>query len=330
MMRDATVYREGLTPPFQFTKNQNTDAISVCYCSHLKLLSAEWVQSDDSDNLRHAIRLLARTAAILRAELLLIAMPAPFQVSEADSLWIEEFMRAALRHSPLKKIARVIKGLSAEERPEERFNQNQQSTPIQCAYFGDKPTAQQWLLGERIGELNEEGRQGIPLQLNLGHIRHLISQAAKPAVQPKREAEQNSPQTQALSLDICTDFVSISIDHTKQLMRINWKKPPLSRQYRYGMLKAYRALVEHRLSKLLLNNQRMGVLTLEDQGWLVSMAQKLLPKSKLQKLAVITSANALQQFGSENIGKRLQQASLTHKTNYFLLEEEALDWLLTD
>jgi hypothetical protein len=327
MMHDVSVKREGFTPPFQLTKNQNTDAISVCYSTHLKLLCAEWIQIVDSENLRHAIRLLARTAAVLRAELLLIAMPSPFQVSEADAQWIEEFMRAALRHSPLKKIARVITGLSVGEQPQ---GIKYQPSSLQCAYFETIPDAQKWLLGDRIGELTEEGRQRIPLQFNLGHIRNLMPQTANIVTGPKQETIRPRPQAQVQALDFCTEFVSISIDHGKQLMRISWKKPPLSRQYRYGMLKACRALVELNLSKMLLNNQRMGVLTLEDQGWLVTMAQKMLPKSNLQKLAVVTSANALQQLSSENIGKRLQEASLKHLAHYFLSEEEAIDWLLSD
>ncbi len=328
MMQDRMSKREGLTPPFQLTNENQTDTISVCYSPHLKLLRAEWVQSADSNNLRHAIRLLARTAAVLRAELLLIAMPAPFQVSEADLQWIEEFMQAALRYSPLRKIARVIEGLPIEDEPQGKHMHRHAS--IQCAYFDNIPDAQAWLLGDRLGELTEEDRQRIPLKLNLGNIRHLLPQQVKQHTPHQQQTVPVKPQRQVQMLNVCTDFVSISIDHSNQLMRISWKKTPHSRQYRYGMLKAYRALVEHRLGKLLLNNQRLGVLTLEDQGWLVSMAKELLPKSKLQKLAVVTAPDTLQQLSSEAIGKRLQEASLKHVARYYLLEEEAIDWLLSD
>lgn len=328
MKRDLLVKREGLTPPFQLKNDNRTDAISVCFSPHLKLISAEWVRNTNPENLRHAIRLLVRTAAVLRAELLLISIPDPFQVSEADMRWVCKFMREAMLRSPIRKVARVVPPLSVPGEREATLLL--QDTSYDSALFNSVEEAQRWLLGERVHELAEDGRVHIPLQFNLRQIRNITKQETQTSTPRFIYASPDTLPQKPQILDICTDFVSITVDQGKKLMRISWKKPPQSRQYRYGMLKACRALIEHKLNKLLLNNQRMGVLTLEDQGWLVSMAKELLPKSNLQKLAVITSANALQQMSSEKIGQRLQDASLQHANRYFLGEEEAMDWLLTE
>jgi hypothetical protein len=113
-------------------------------------------------------------------------------------------------------------------------------------------------------------------------------------------------------------------------MNIRWLKPPASRQYRYGMLKAGRALREHRLERVLLNNQRLGILTLEDQGWLITTSIEVLAKCHLKRLAVVTSHDALQQMSSDAIGCKLKEANLPYVTRYFLSEEEANEWLLLE
>lgn len=321
----------GFKKPFSPANEHDTDILSVCFCPQLKLLCAKWDRFTTSAELRQSVRLLARAAAILKAELLLVEIPAQYYASAEDQQWAKKFTQEALNYTSILRVARVV--------PAERNSTVRQALrslgemPYEAKVFDDREAALRWLLRENYEVVANEKFIQIPLHFNLKLIRAGLKNRAQATV-PAAPAQQGNPAsvTEALPelFTIETEFVAITLDKTKNLMNIRWKKAPHSRQYRYGMLKAARALIEHRFERLLLNNQRMGVLTLEDQGWLIASAQQLLPKTNLRKLAVITSADALQQMSSENIGKKLKQAALSHQVHYFLAEEDALEWLVED
>ena len=72
-----------------------------------------------------------------------------------------------------------------------------------------------------------------------------------------------------------------------------------------------------------------GVLTMEDQGWLARTSVEVISRSKLQRLAIISSMDMLQQLTNEVLDSRVKEVSphFFH-TQYFLSEQSALEWLI--
>jgi hypothetical protein len=77
----------------------------------------------------------------------------------------------------------------------------------------------------------------------------------------------------------------------------------------------------------MVNNQRQGALTLQDQTWLVTQMRSLLKRSKVQKIGVVMSPDMIQQMASESITERIVQQDSPYRAKHFLSEEEAKDWL---
>lgn len=306
-----------------------TDVLTLTYYPHFKLLNAKWQTNVAIAQIRDAVRMLARAIAILKAELILIEMPLHFAMTESDKQWASRFLQYMLQHTSMQRVARVVPA-SQNTAMRQVANLTAQM-PYETANFNEREEALQWLLQDRYSELKDHTVIRVPLNFNLKLVRTGLQALPHPATQPAQSEQQPAlPAPIPDEISINTPFVTMRLNKEKRFMTIRWTAAPQSRQYRYGMLKAGRALVEHRLERLLLNNQRMGVLTLADQGWLISLAQKMLPASSLSKVAVVTSADALQQMSSETIGQKLRDASLYHQTRYFLNEEEALDWLWQD
>lgn len=328
----STPQYAGNRSPYPTADQQETDILSVRFCPQLKLLCCKWERSTTSAELRQSIRLLARAVAILKAELLLVEIPVQYHVTSEDRQWAKKFMCDALQYTSIRRVARVVPTQEQNNLVREAIL-TLGEMPYEANMFDDREEGLRWLLGDDYKAVSGEEFIRVPLHFNLKMIRSGLKDRgqATVAVAPAQSGNLTSmPDPLPDLITIETDFVSIMLDKAKSTMNIRWKKTPQSRQYRYGMLKAARALMEHRLERLLLNNQRLGVLTLEDQGWLISTAQQLLPKLNLRKLAVITSADALQQMSSENIGKKLKQAALNHQAHYFMAEEDALEWLRVD
>jgi hypothetical protein len=316
--------------PVYISEQANTpDFLSISYCPRLKFLSAKWSKRVCSYELRHAIRLLARATVFLRAELVLIDLPSILIVKESDRSWIGSFLREAMKKSSIRRVARVFP--KGDEMPQvvRSVMDAAGNLPYEARIFENHEAAESWLLEGQGEQVSEDETIRIPLNFNMKLIKAELLHRNKAHAQtpPTRNRQPTALPDQ---LQVRTDFVSIAIDQNRGFMNMRWLKVPHSRQYRYGMLKAIRAVTEHRLSWFLLNNQRLGVLTLEDQGWLISTAQRVLPKTKLKKLAMVTSPDALQQMSSEAMGGKLKLDNPQLETCCFLSEEDAREWLQSD
>ena len=124
-----------------------------------------------------------------------------------------------------------------------------------------------------------------------------------------------------------TNFVEISLNEVDRILLVRWLRSVQSQEYRDGIGETGRILLAHNLDKLLVNNQRMGVLTMDDQGWLAKISIEVISKSNLKRLAIISSTNMLQQLTNEVLDKKVKDATPFFDTQYFLSEEEALEWL---
>lgn len=277
--------------------------------------------------------MIARSIILLKAELVLVDVGAYIALTEDDKAWTAVFLRSALAKSFVKRSARVINESAFDQKVYDKVMQAMGPLPYEVRLFTDEEAAKRWLLDEIDFDIADERNIHIPLNCNLKLVRsELLKRAtANTRVAPEQIGQlTNTPAPLPDLLQVRADFVSIVVDSSHDLMSIRWRKAPQSRQYRYGMLKAIRALTEHRLEHLLLNNQRMGVLTLEDQAWIINTSCELLPKTRLRKIAVVMSTNSMQQLSSEMISKKLRQANTTHTTQHFFSEEDAREWLLSD
>ena len=126
-----------------------------------------------------------------------------------------------------------------------------------------------------------------------------------------------------------TEYVDIVFDKPDHLLLVCWRRPVKSHEYRDGIEETGRHLLRLKVEKLLVNNQRMGVLTMDDQGWLAKISIEVISKSNLKYLAIVSSTDALQQMTNEVLDKRVKDEAPSFLTQYFLSEEDALEWLVT-
>lgn len=125
-----------------------------------------------------------------------------------------------------------------------------------------------------------------------------------------------------------TDYVDITFDKPNHLLLVCWRRSVKSHEYRDGIEETGRHLLRLDVEKLLVNNQRMGVLTMDDQGWLAKISIEVISNSHLRYLAIVSSTDALQQMTNEVLDKRVKVAAPAFITQYFLSEEDALEWLV--
>ncbi|MDX5417981.1 MAG: hypothetical protein LPK09_02110 [Hymenobacteraceae bacterium] len=127
-----------------------------------------------------------------------------------------------------------------------------------------------------------------------------------------------------------TDYVEITLNNPGNYLIVTWLRPVLSHEYKHGIEETGHILLANKLEKLLVNNQRMGVLTMEDQGWLAEISIRVISKSKLRWLAVISSTDFLQQITNERLDARVKESTPYFDTQYFLTERDGLEWLLQE
>ncbi|MBF8962945.1 hypothetical protein I0P70_06790 [Pontibacter sp. FD36] len=126
---------------------------------------------------------------------------------------------------------------------------------------------------------------------------------------------------------LSTDFVEIIHNPLYAMLLVRWLRPVQSHEYRFGIEETGRVLLELGLEKLIVNNQRMGVLTMDDQGWLASISIRMISQSKLKQLAIISSTDFFQQHTNEKLDSRVKEQTPFFDTQYFLIEREGLEWL---
>ena len=127
---------------------------------------------------------------------------------------------------------------------------------------------------------------------------------------------------------INSDFLEIVNDQEKGILLVRWLRNVQSHEYRSGIEQIGHILLKQGIDKLLVNNQRMGVLTMDDQGWLAEISIKVFSVINLKKLAIVSSTDFMQQYTNEILDKRVKESTPYFPTEYFLTEREGLEWLL--
>ncbi|PKV76262.1 hypothetical protein [Pontibacter ramchanderi] len=126
---------------------------------------------------------------------------------------------------------------------------------------------------------------------------------------------------------LSNDFVEIIHDALHATLLVRWLRPVQSHEYRLGIEETGRVLLKLGLEKLLVNNQRMGVLTMDDQGWLAAISIRMISQSNLKQLAIISSTDFFQQHTNEKLDSRVKEQTPFFDTQYFLMEREGMEWL---
>ncbi|MDX5422404.1 MAG: STAS/SEC14 domain-containing protein [Hymenobacteraceae bacterium] len=295
-----------------------------------KYLSAKWQRPVSSEEYRQGIRMIAFCIATLKVQLASIDFRKTGAPSLKDQCCTAEFLRQALKNTDLRRSARVLSGQDAHWQAYRQIMEEAGTLPYQAKAFSSPDQAQSWLF---------EGQEGCPpvaesfIDIPLSHSATDLRKLLRNSTLPDSEAGTGSAESEAKTAPanhiLCsTDFVEINLHEQARLLSVRWLRPVKSHEYRHGITEAGCALLRHGAERLLVNNQRISLPTLDDQRWLTDTCSRVLSRSRLQQLAVVYSSNIMQQMTSEALDAKLKATNLSYQTQFFLTEEEAMEWLM--
>ncbi|MFD2247858.1 hypothetical protein [Pontibacter ruber] len=308
------------------TNSAETEYLTFCFLPAAKCLEARWHRPVSSKEYKQGIRSIAVCIATLRAKMLLIDFTMMGTPTIADQNWTASFLKEVMKHSLLRYCARVLSTDEAQLFAHEVVVDKVHNFPYISQVFTSEQEAKAWLFKDMPAADGLNERIAIPFNFNLKELRKLN-------LQPHAASDTQNPtpvtdKADTVSIEYRTDYVEIKIDKKKSLLSLRWLRPPQSREYRYSMLKAARAVLEHKLEIMLLINYKLGVLTLADQSWVVHTTTNIANRANLKKLAIVASPDSLQQTMSDSICSKLECMNLPYTLQYFLTEDEARMWLL--
>ncbi|WP_242929293.1 hypothetical protein [Pontibacter vulgaris] len=126
------------------------------------------------------------------------------------------------------------------------------------------------------------------------------------------------------------DFISISLDHGNSLAIIRWLRQVEAKEYRCGVLKSGRIIINTKVERLLVNSLKLGVPTLQDQNWVAEKLKEIFDRSNIRRVARVVFPEIFFQIASERIFKTLTIPGSNYEIETFTSEEEAMEWLLND
>ncbi|WP_276496250.1 hypothetical protein [Pontibacter litorisediminis] len=304
--------------------------LSLLYSPSRKYLLADWLRPVSSEEYRQGIRFIALSIAKLRVQYTVIDLSKVGVPSEEDQHCTSVFLKQALHNTSLCRSARVLSGDARQWSAYARVVEDTEALPYKTNVFGTVEKAQAWVLEDKPNaDAVPEDFMSVPMSSKPKALRALLQALpplevidSSPAV--KTEAVQDVAGHEVLRL---TGFLQLSKEKQSSLLTLRWLRPVQSREYRYGVLLAGRALMAHKLERLLVDNRRLGIPSLEDQAWLTNVSIEILAKSRLTRMAIIPSFDWLQQMATEAVGCKIKGAVPTYLSSYFLTESEALEWL---
>ena len=298
--------------------------ISISFNPGSKLMEFVWQRPVSSNEYRQCIRFIGLCVAILRVEFILVDFRKMGNPTLEEQKTTEHFLRNALKNSTVIRSARVIANTRSQQEVYNAILKSNLTLPYQVKGFLTTEEAKDWLFREPfIPTANPEHKVLIPVHCSLKDLKKFASDNLEVSGVVHAHPEENTLKTSRCH----NDFMEIIIDHQNSLLQLRWLRKTTSREYRYGILKASRSLIEKQLVNLLVNNQRQSALTLQDQTWLVTLMKPILYRSKVEKIGVVLSSDMMQQMVSESLTKRIVQHNSPYRAKHFLSEEEAKDWL---
>lgn len=294
--------------------------LTLYFSPSKKYVTARWQRQVSSSEYRQGIRAIAACVATLRVELVLVDFSNTGAPSAKDQACTANFLKQALSNTSLRRSARVFPEDSEQWQAFQGMLESAEELPYQTNSFESAEEAKEWLFKDTTVR---EPEDLVPVPMPFSN-RSLYKLLHTPYAHPKSITAQAAPSniiTQHLN------FAKITVDTGQSLLTLTWLRPVKSREYRYAILKAQRALQEHQLEKMLINKQRMGVPTLDDQSWLLNSAIEGLSRCRLRRMAILSSGDLLQQMVNDEVIHKVKSTDLSYQSRYFMFEGEALEWL---
>lgn len=300
-------------------------ALKITYYPSHKFLEATWQRPVSSQEYRQTIRFIGVCVAMLRAEYMLVDFSEMGSPTEEDERTTTQFLQKALQNTTLKRSARLLADTEDQARSYKAVTDNGPVIPYQVQVFRSVEAARQWLFNDCSGTPYNAGTGiWIPLDCSLRVLKNIAHTTAGGMLIAKPAAAQTKESSISR---YATDYVEIIADEDKSLIILRWLRKITTREHRHGILKAGKALVEKNIRLAVLNQQRSGVLTLEEQGWLAKQSAAIISRSNLERLAIINSVDVIQQMASNKINLRIRKTYDNYLSEYFLNENDATYWL---
>ncbi|ARS34679.1 hypothetical protein CA264_04020 [Pontibacter actiniarum] len=307
----STIYR--MSKPF----------LTLRYSPSLEYLSASWLHPISSPLYRQGIRTIAVCVARLGVKLVYNDLSRAGAPTKQDQCCTASFLKQALAKTPLRRSAKVIPTDEPRWQEYKSLTQQAKDLPYETGIFSCGTEATSWLFaGIKKKSCAPDDLLAIPMSDNLPDLTNLPLSSSSP-----EQPVSTGPPAEGNVMLFRTDFVEVNLCQQQRILLVCWLRPVISWEYRQGIEEAGRFLLEYRLEKLLINNQRLGVLNIDDQNWLAATSIRLIAQSNLKRLAVISSSDILQQLTDETLDARVKSADLQFHTRYFFWEDEALEWL---
>ncbi|MEJ8804277.1 hypothetical protein [Pontibacter sp. H249] len=300
----------------------SNDFLILNFSPSKQFLSAVWQRPVSSQEYRHGIRTIAVCINTLKAQYVITDVSAIGAPSLKDQHCTAEFLEKALSNTSLKRSARVLSQTKEQWEAYERVLKKSAEQPYEINEFSTYSDALLWILGSPS---QPDDMRHIPMPGSTSELRRLLNSNILAQIVSAKGAEAITNSKSILLYQ--TDFVTISLNQDISLLSLKWLRSVDSHEYRLGIQKGIQALVKHQPKKMMINNQRLGVPSLNDQKWLLDVATETLRSCILTKIAVVNSVDAMQQLALEQVGTKIRNSCIDYQSYYFYSEEEALEWL---
>ena len=297
-----------------------------------KFLFANWLRPVNSTEYRHGIRMIALSITTLRVQFSLTDFSKVGALPLQDQTCTANFLKKALTNTSLQRCARIIPTDLGPMHAYEQVMRSAQDLPYQVNAFTCVNAAQEWLF-ENTSTLPVCAQHlcDISLDTNMHFLRGLMQQIVAVKTNIGRTAgheSMNDATDGSLVIISETDYMRISVDCCNSMISLRWLKPVNSTEFRCGVQKVGQLIREQYLEKFMVNNQNLGVLSVQDQSWVMQQMCNIITETNLSRIAVVSSENTLQQMVTETIDRKIQQNSKLYEPAYFFTEDEAIEWLL--
>ncbi len=121
-------------------------------------------------------------------------------------------------------------------------------------------------------------------------------------------------------------FLSISLVPEAKIIHLKWKGYSTSEQFREGLNAALELVQEHGIEYWLGNLKLMQVILSGDEEWATTEWYPLIVKTKVKKMAIVTSLDYFNNSTVKRIVERSEPVT-NFETRYFVDVNEAYEWL---
>ena len=304
--------------------------LSLSFSPTIQFINAQWLRPVSSQEYRHGIRIIAVCITTLKAQFALSNFSKIDTPPIDDQYCTANFLKTALQGTSLKRCARVLSGSASQLEAYQRVMAEAANLPYQTKSFNSVEEAKMWLLeSEKSSET--EHLCDVDMATSSQSLRKAFQQyAGKAGVTYTKLAPVNGAEIVETGLEVVcnTDVLKISMDSCNSLLAMRWLQPVQSLDYRHGIQTFCHTLSQHQPEKLIIFNQRLGVISLPDQIWFSNQFVEVVSANCTRRIAVVTSQDSLQLLVHEAIDEKIKSKSQLYDPGYFFSEDEAMEWLM--